>query len=1035
MWTASGEIIPDVFSPDLGRAIHKMAEIAQEQTSRKVGPIELLLTIFEFDENDFKKQLNDDQRSLVFNIKTGLKKYLASETEAKDCTDLLEYLVERRGPSEKKVANFYRKDEWSNFTVVIFDRIERLPGSNDFILGQKIEKLSDVNFAIFAYLIFSEMNGIEHEGLSGRKELLTLLNLSGLVKWLEDYIQNMSNTLSVYDETGTLIQRSFNENSYEIVTNAHRLAENLGYKELNAIHILLALLSDRDGFGCKIFNQSLPPTISIETAKKRVEQFVSKGLSPVKTNLPLQKASHPDRVQKIFSDALHQSKVLDGQDFITVKQLTISMVSHGGDILKNVLYNTLKIPAGSIPDCLNSIDETAKKELFLPDDLGTCMELTEMNGSSAAADVIGREKEVDEVLRILHRKTNHNVMLYGEKGVGKTAVATAISNEIKKGRVGLLKNLPVVYFDLKEIPEKDIPAKCGRLFSYMKEFNRRIYIVDNFNKFFGQCEDECKFHLRQNKYFFIGIVSESDFIDIMKKEIVVREFFDFVKIDEPSTEIMIDLLKIHGPHIAEEYHVKFEDGLIEKSVRLARDFLIADKFPQKAIGLLQAACDEVTYSWEEYGAKPIVRLKNIASRISAITGLPIEVVLGTGGDKDYREILGKEVVGQERAVEQVADALDRIQAGLVDKTKPPAIFLFIGLSGTGKTELAKALARVYSRKKTLITYTMENFQESHNVSGLIGTSAGYIGYEEGGKLINDLNNDPYAVVLLDEAEKAHPSIWDPFINLFDEGLITDLKGRTAYGNKAFFIMTSNIAAVEICKMMAAGKPINEIEEVVLDQLYKQRHKKSGELCFRPEFIGRILRRGGIVVFNALSKEAVRGIAQNMIDKMCSEWNFTRNSSLSVCNEVVALIADKCHQQNEADMEKAFDAFAAGKTSSSDGPQYKGGRYVAKVIEDLVTNPLSKNIRELANAKEIRVVLKEGVVILDYEKDAARYEQKLANRVADMRSKILKAVSGLKKIQEPDLSGIRIDDMEKIRRSVETVNGILEKTRSYKTEVY
>jgi ATP-dependent Clp protease ATP-binding subunit ClpA len=270
--------------------------------------------------------------------------------------------------------------------------------------------------------------------------------------------------------------------------------------------------------------------------------------------------------------------------------------------------------------------------------------------------------------------------------------------------------------------------------------------------------------------------------------------------------------------------------------------------------------------------------------------------LGIGQDKDFRELLSKRIQGQDRAVSQVADRLDLIQKGLVDKNRPPAIFLFTGLTGTGKTELAKEISRVYSSSHVLITYPAENLKSSVDVTKILGAAPGYIGHEDGGKLINDLNRDPYSVVLFDEIEKAHPEIWDPILHLFDEGNITDSKGVTAYGNKAFFILTSNIGYEEICAMLAQGRDIEEIEKVVIQKIYDKKHAASNLPCFRPEFIARILRCGGIVVFNPLSYKALRGIAQQAVNKMCSEWQASYEQELWIHEDIVDYIADVCYEE-------------------------------------------------------------------------------------------------------------------------------------------
>jgi ATP-dependent Clp protease ATP-binding subunit ClpA len=321
--------------------------------------------------------------------------------------------------------------------------------------------------------------------------------------------------------------------------------------------------------------------------------------------------------------------------------------------------------------------------------------------------------------------------------------------------------------------------------------------------------------------------------------------------------------------------------------------------------------------------------------------------------------------------------MDLIQKGLVDKDKPAAIFLFVGLSGTGKTELAKQIAQVYSNSRKLITFAMADFPEAHSVSGLIGSPAGYVGYEEGGKLIKDLNRDPYSVVLLDEVEKAHPAIWDPFLNLFDEGIITDRRGVTAYGNKAFFVMTSNIGQYQIVDMLKQNSSMEQIVEVVKRELNNAKSTlqgAGGQKCFRPEFFGRILPRGGIVVFNPLSLEALEGIARHKINGIIKNHeNIFENSRLEIASEVTSFIAKIAFEKNE--------------TAITNRDAYVGGRNLGELLDYYINKKLSADIRKISKAPLVRIVMdgNDSLLIPIYNQDDA--DDFMAKKRQDLKDRV------------------------------------------------
>lgn len=549
-------------------------------------------------------------------------------------------------------------------------------------------------------------------------------------------------------------------------------------------------------------------------------------------------------------------------------------------------------------------------------------DLTTTTRSGRLPSIIPRSPRalLDDAVRTLYRKTQRHVLITGPKGVGKTTFVRELAKVAAEGQIPFLRNSRFVWIDCQYVSREDSRACLESVLQFAVGQKNLVLCLDGLSALLRRSGGEdnkalLKSALARPGLQIVAILSKWEFNDLIGGDAELIEYFTRIELDEPQGESLLQITLGIARQLEGEFQLHLPDETIRRTLTLCAGYILNEHFPAKAARLLRRVCEDLDFDRTQHGNEVSeVTPEKVVQIIAATTGIPETTLLGDAEQPDFEAALSSEVFGQEEAVATVAAELRLIRAGLVDPNKPATVLLFAGMTGVGKTELAKRLAELYSTSRRLQTYPMGNFTEPHSVSGIIGVPPGYVGHDQGGRLVNDLNSDPYSVFLLDEGEKAHPNIWVPFLNLFDEGWLIDQRGRKAYADRAIFILTTNAGADSISQMSTAGHSQQEIETRVKSMLAKIRHERSSQPVFTPQFLARIRK---VIVFRPLDESAMLDICRRLVTSLQDSWKKRRDKEIEIPDEVTRVIALHGHTLNQ----------------KSNGRE--GGRIIRKLLSEYI----------------------------------------------------------------------------------------------------
>ncbi len=604
--------------------------------------------------------------------------------------------------------------------------------------------------------------------------------------------------------------------------------------------------------------------------------------------------------------------------------------------------------------------------------------------------VIGRDKEVARVIEILNRRNKNNPVLIGEPGVGKTAIAEGLALYILEGKVpAKLKSKEVYVLDVASLVagtgiRGQFEERIKQIIAELKERKNVLLFIDEIHQLVGAGSAEgsmdagniLKPALARGELQLIGATTLKEYRQI-EKDAALERRFQPVQVAEPSVDETIRILKGLQKHYEDFHQVVYTEEALQACAALSHRY-IQDRFlPDKAIDLLDEAGSKLNLTIDAVDAEvmqeqlssiakrkkealqkehyeeaarlrdeeeelekklengsasfeaPNVTAEHIQALIESKTGIPVGKLQQDEQKKMklIEENLAGKVVGQEAAVKKVAKAVRRSRAGLKSKNRPIGSFLFVGPTGVGKTELTKTLAEeLFGSKDALIRLDMSEFMEKHSVSKLIGSPPGYVGFEEAGQLTEKVRRNPYSIVLLDEIEKAHPDVQHMFLQIMEDGRLTDSQGRTVSFKETVIIMTSNAGAGKKSVKVGFEKETEQTVSSVLESLSDY---------FKPEFLNRF---DSIIEFQPLGKQELTQIVALMIQDLN---NMLSEQSMEI--EVGEDVKEKLAEMGYS-------------------PQF-GARPLRRVIQEQIEDRIADFILDHPEKQNLKAVLQDGQITI------------------------------------------------------------------------
>src|SRR6266487_408471 len=724
---------------------------------------------------------------------------------------------------------------------------------------------------------------------------------------------------------------NFTPRAQQVLALARKEADRFNHNFVGTEHLLLGLIKLGQGVAVNVLQKL---GLDLETVRMEVEKQVGTGPDQKMIgNIP-----YTPRVKKVLALAAKEAKALN-HTYVGTEHILLGLLREGDGVAARVLKNLDVDIEQTRQEILKELDPNfaaseegvsegsekpapeKKGEIKTPALKAFGRDLTEIARKGEMDPVIGRKNEIERVIQILCRRTKNNPVLLGEAGVGKTAIVEGLAQEIASGNVPeLLRDKRVITLDLALMVAgtKYRGQFEERIKAVMDEIRRSkniILFIDELHTIVGAGSAEgtmdasniIKPALSRGELQCIGATTLNEYRKYIEKDAALERRFQAVKVEAPSIEEAILILKGLRPKYEEHHKAEFSDKAIEASVKLSDRYITDRYLPDKAIDLMDEAgsrarigamtrppeLKEVEGEIEQIKARKEKAIKeqdfegaaamrdkekhakeeqetiltawkasreekrvkvdeeDILQVVSKWTGIPLKRMEQGEAQRllAMEEEMSRVVVGQKVAVGAICKALRRSRADLKDPKRPIGTFALLGPTGVGKTLLAKSLAEcLFGDSKALIQLDMSEYMERHNASRMVGSPPGYVGYEEGGQLTEQVRRRPYSVVLFDEIEKAHPDVMNMLLQILEEGKLTDNVGRVINFRNTVILMTSNVGAETLKRQSSMG--FSPISDQASYEKMREKILDEAKRLFRPEFLNRL---DDIIVFRSLTK--------------------------------------------------------------------------------------------------------------------------------------------------------------------------------------
>ena len=719
------------------------------------------------------------------------------------------------------------------------------------------------------------------------------------------------------------------QNLQAIFENSNKIAQEHQHEYKTIEHLVYAILCDQDSY---ILMEGFGADANF--IKSNLEHYIKNNMADIKTDNKNIKPKKTNSVERVLNRCFTQV-LFSGRQRMEVSDVIVSVPSEKNSfgfyfLQKGGVTKEKFVKFFQENIVIEELDEEGEETRVAAHHGNSekilnqfCTNLSLKAKQRTIDPVIGRDEEIEKINLVLARRNKSNVLMVGEPGVGKTAIAEGIARKIFEKKVPkFIQDHTVYTLDIGALLagskyRGDFEERIKAVLNALEKKGKIILFIDEAHMMSGagtasnspnDLANLLKPVLTKGVIKLIASTTWEEYRKHFEKDRALMRRFQRVTIDEPSPEMAVKILKGLKKYYEKHHNVKISDAAIEQAVKLSVKYMNDKKLPDKAIDIIDCASARYKLKDDETteGVEQIVDIEQVTYELSKMINMPLETV----AQKESKNLADLEsgmkgaVYGQDNAVDTLLDKIFVAQAGMKSPNKPIGSFLFLGPTGCGKTETAKQLSEKMGMP--LVRFDMGEYQEKHSVARLIGAPPGYVGYEDNaGQLITKLQETPNSILLLDEIEKAHPDVTNILLAFMDNGFVTGSNGKVADGRNTILIMTSNLGAAD-----------NENNTIGFGDLGRDgEDEKAVKKFFAPEFRNRL---DGIIKFTKLSQDTVSQIVKKFIEELNDQLKDKGIEIVAGANAVRWL------------SEKGYDS-------------KMGARPLARLIDNKVKSPLSRRV--------------------------------------------------------------------------------------------